>query len=130
MNVFLADLTGFSGQIIPLVVVSLSMTIPIVAIVTDHLQKKERMRLMEKAIEHGADLENFSVEEPEKPRLPYRTGMVTLAVGVGILIGSRFVNFGYSELDSVMRVGGAIAICVSLALLLNDWMNRERFKTQ
>jgi len=93
MTLFLADSNGndLTTLLIPLVVVSLSMCIPIVAIITEHFQKKEKMRLMEKALEHGVNPEALKLEDPPKPRLPYRAGMVNVAVGVALVLGDRQV---------------------------------------
>ena len=57
MIAFLAqsDQSQFMGLLLPIIVITLSMGIPIVAIITEHLQKQQKMRLMEKAIKHGAD---------------------------------------------------------------------------
>ena len=129
MTHFLAESSNhdLAGILIPLVVVSLSMSIPIVAIITEHFQKKEKMRLMEKAIEHGVDPEQLSLDEPKNPRLPYRGGMVMLAVGVGLLLTDRFVDFGFGGLHVPLMAGGLIVGLVGLALLINDYMNRDRF---
>ena len=109
MNAFTAGISDFSTMLIPLVVITLSLMIPIIAIITEHFQKKEKMRLMEKAIEHGANLENISLDDPScnKPPMPYRGGMVTLAVGAGIFIASLVVDSGYAINMSFMTIGGS-----------------------
>jgi len=130
MNAFTAGISSFSSMAIPLVAVALSLMIPIVAIITEHFQKKAKMRLIEKAIEHGANLDDISFEDPacNRPPMPYRGGMVTLAVGFGLLIASQVIDFGSDSFISLVTIGGAITGCVGLALLLNDYMNRDRFK--
>ena len=88
--------------------------------------------LMEKAIEHGANPEDFNLEEPEddpKRRMPYRAGMVTAATGAGILLGARVYTVA-SEFNNLMMIGGVIVICVGVALLVNDFMNRDRFERE
>ena len=77
---------SLASMLIPVVVVTLAMSIPIVAIITEHLQKKEKMRLIAMAIEHGAELEGLDLDEPEAVHIPYRSGMVTLAVGIALIL--------------------------------------------
>ena len=131
MMAFLAlkDYSELTGLVLPIVVISLSMSIPIVAIVTEHLQKQARMRLIAKAIEHGANLEDLKLEDPdERPRLPYRSGMVMIAVGVALILANRIVNLSFGALEFPLLVGGLITGCVGLALLLNDWLNRGQLQ--
>jgi hypothetical protein len=133
MNGFARITEGWEDMLLPIIVVTLAMLIPIVAIITEHFQKKKKMELMEKAIEHGANLDNFTLDEPAAGRerdLPYRSGMVTLAVGVSLLVVARYVDLWTDEFDSMLVVGGAITGCIGLALLLNDFMNRDRFKKE
>lgn len=129
MTLFLAESGGtdLTTLLIPLVVVSLSMCIPIVAIITEHFQKKEKMRLMEKAIEHGVNPDELSFDDPPKPRMPYRAGMINLAVGVALLLGDRYVDFGFGSVHFPLMLGGFIVGLVGVALLINDYMNRHRF---
>jgi hypothetical protein len=122
-----ADFDSLGGFLFPLVIIAMSMSIPIVAIITEHLQKKERMRLMEKAIEHGADLTNINFDEPApQPRMPYRSGMVVLAVGIALTVGDRFLDASFGNLHFPLMVGGLITGLVGIAQLLNDWLNRDR----
>ncbi len=130
MNAFLAssDFADLGKFLFPLIIVGMSMSIPIIAIITDHLQKKERMRLIEKAIEHGADLKNLDLEDaPARPRLPYRSGMILLAVGVALYFGDKFIDprFGGFQFFPLAGVG-LICGCIGIAQLLNDWLNRKR----
>ncbi len=123
----------FSRMAIPIIAVAMSMAIPIVAIIVDRFQKRDRMRLVEKAIEHGANLEDLQLEEPEaRPRLPYRNGMVCLATGAALFLGQelareRLADSGVEELTLFIMLGGLIVGFVGLALLVNDWMNRDKF---
>jgi len=132
MTTFLADFdwSGSAQVAIPVVAVTLSLCIPIVAIIVDHFQKKAKMRLVEKAIEHGVDISdiNFDGECKEAAKLPYRDGMVTMAVGIGLLVAGRYLSAVSSILVGFAMVGGAICLCVGVALLVNDWMNRDRFR--
>lgn len=120
---------------IPVIVVSFSMAIPIVSIITERFQKRDRMRLIEKAIEHGANLEDLQLEDPETPpRLPYRNGMVSVAVGTALVLGHLLLRptleaHGTGELALIMLLGGLIVGCVGIALLINDRMNRDKFDT-
>ena len=123
------------SMLIPVIAVSFSMAIPIVAIITERYQKRDRMRLIEKAIEHGANLEDLRLEDPEtQPRLPYRNGMVCVAVGTALVVGHLFLRkalaaHDIAELALIMLLGGLIVGCVGIALLLNDRMNRDKFDT-
>ncbi len=116
--------------LIPIIVITLSMSIPIVAIITEHLQKKERLRLMEKAIEHGANLESldFNDSPSKQKKLPYRGGMVCSAVGIALLSAGRFVNFEVFPFQLPLGLGGLIVLAVGIALILNDFMNRDKLK--
>ena len=130
MNAFLAstDFADLGKFLFPLIIVGMSMSIPIIAIITEHLQKKERMRLIEKAIEHGADLKNLDIEDaPARPRLPYRSGMILLAVGVALYFGNQFIDTRFGGIHFPMVFAGIICGCIGIAQLLNDLLNRDRF---
>ncbi|MCP4292052.1 MAG: hypothetical protein GY780_09510 [bacterium] len=122
------SLIEFKQLLIPITVITLSMSIPIVAIITDHLQKKERMRLMEKAIEHGANLESLDFEDSanKQKKLPYRSGMVLVAVGIALLSADRFVGIEMFPFHLPLGLGGLIVLAVGIALILNDFMNRDQ----
>ncbi len=126
------EYNALTGLVLPVVVITLSMSIPIVAIVTEHLQKQARMRLIAKAIEHGADLEalNLDDESKTKPRLPYRAGMIALAIGVGLLLSNHFMVLEFAGLHFPLLVAGLITSCIGVALLLNDWLNRGRINQE
>jgi len=118
---------------IPIVVVSMSMAIPIVSLIVERFQKRDRMRLIEKAIEHGANLDDLRLEEPKcGPRLPARDGMVCVAVGAGLVLGYFVLGdnlgaLGIGPLKMPILLGGLIVGFVGLALLINDRMNRDKF---
>jgi len=122
--------TPMTEILLPLAVISLSMSIPIVAIVTEHFQKKERMRLIEKAIEHGANIDDLPLDEPARPHLPYRSGMVTLGIGAGLLMADRYAGLNFGSFTAPLGIGGVICAGVGAALLLNDWINRRRFREE
>ena len=131
MIALISDNSSFdlASILIPLVVISLSMAIPIVAIITEHLQKKERMRLIEKAIEHGASLDSLNMDDPEPtPRLPYRSGMIMVAVGAALIVGDHFVGINFGNIHLPLVVGGLITGFIGIALLLNDWLNRDKLQ--
>ena len=125
---------NLSSILIPVIVVTLSMTIPIVAIIADRFQKRDRMRLIEKAIEHGANLADLNLEDPNespRPRLPYRAGMINLAVGLALIVGHRILQShlaaaDLNHLSLPLLLGGLIVSFIGLAMLVNDWMNRDR----
>lgn len=112
---------------IPILAVGLSLMIPIVAIITDYFRKRDKMRVIEKAIENGASLEGLKLDEEDKtPPMPYRSGMVCSATGLGVAALGWFI--GEPEATGPMAGVGAIVLFIGLALLLNDYMNRDRFK--
>jgi hypothetical protein len=103
-----------------------SLSIPIVAIVVDYFNKKSKMRVIEKAIEKGLSLEGLSLEDTKKPRprMPYRAGMIVLAVGLGIGIFAIFK--GEIELLGLASIPALIGI----ALLINDRINYDRYSSE
>jgi len=112
----------------PMGIAIVGMAIPIVAIVTDFLSKISRMRLVEKAIEHGASLDNLNFDDAQpKPRMPYRSGMVCFAIGIALIVVAQVIGIMQADFRAVLLVGGAITGAIGLALLVNDWMNRDRF---
>src|SRR4030042_6198531 len=75
--------------LIPIVGIIFALSIPIIAIIVEYFHRKNKLKLFEKAIEKGVTLEGLSLEE-KRPRLPCRSGMVTLAMGLGIAIFAFF----------------------------------------
>jgi hypothetical protein len=98
-----------------------------VAIITEHLQKNKKAEIMQKAIEMGTPIDNLKLDEP-KQRMPYRSGMVTTASGLGVLI----FGFAISRIENdpepmYVFIGmAAVVILIGLALLINDKMNYDR----
>lgn len=115
------------GVLIPILAVGLSLMIPIVAIIADYFRKKDKMRVIEKALEHGASLEGLNFdEEKSAPQMPYRAGMVCSAAGLGIAALGWFI--GEPSATGPMVGAGALVLFIGFALLLNDYINRDRFK--
>ncbi len=106
--------------LIPLSAIILSLAIPIIAILVDYFSKKAKMRVMEKAIEKGLSLEGLTLEAQKGPRAPYRSGMVSLAVGIGIGIAGYFL--GETDLLGI----AAIPCLIGIALIINDRINYDR----
>ncbi len=115
------------GVLIPIVAIVFSLSIPIVAIIVDHFSKRNKLRVIEKAIEKGLSLENLSLTEKKGPRVPYRSGMVTLAVGLGI--GILAILIGRIEPEALYPIlgAGSIPALVGIALILNDRINFDRY---
>lgn len=115
------------GLLVPIVAIVFSLSIPIVAIIVEHFTKKAKMRLMEKAIEKGLSLEGLSLEDKKQPRMPYRAGMVLLAVGIGLCIfGILLGRHNPSTLYPLMGAG-SIPVLVGIALIVNDRINYNRY---
>ena len=108
------------GVFIPIIAIIFSLSIPIIAIIVDHLTKKAKMRVMEKAIEKGASLEGLSLADQKAPRAPYRSGMVCVAVGIAIGIAAYFLG----EMDLLGLA--AIPCLIGIALIINDKLNYDR----
>lgn len=113
---------GTVAIFIPILAIVLGCFIPIVAIVVEYLNKKGKLRVMEKAIEKGLPLEGLSLENERGPRVPYRSGMVVLAVGIGtgifaVLVGNM-EGFGVGIASILLLIG--------LALIINDKINYDR----
>ncbi len=130
-----AFLASTDEIIIPILAIGMSLSIPIIVIIVDYFQKRTKARIIEKAIEKGVPIENLAVDEPRRNRMPYRSGMVMVAVGIGLAI------FGFA-IGAAMRQGGeadyyipravfggsgALVLLIGVALLVNDKMNYQRF---
>jgi protein-S-isoprenylcysteine O-methyltransferase Ste14 len=121
--------------LIPLAAISLGCSIPIIAIIVDYFQKRTKARIIERAIEKGVPIENLALDEPRGSRMPYRSGMVTVAVGIGsiifgFLIGMAMQQAGEREYyipRAVFGGSGALVLLIGIALLVNDKMNYKRF---
>jgi len=111
---------------IPIISIIMVFSIPIAAIITEHLQKNKKADVIQKAIEAGVPIENLKFDAP-KTRLPYRSGMVTLAVGVGISLIAWLNGDTMEEGGGFMLGAGVLVALIGLALLINDRMNYEKF---
>jgi hypothetical protein len=115
------------ATLIPVVAIVLGCAIPIVAIIVDHFTKKSKMQVMEKAIEKGLPLEGLSLEEKKKPRGPYRSGMIALAVGIGIGIFAFFMRNIAQEAFYSMLGLASIPALIGIVLIINDRINYDRY---
>ena len=113
--------------LIPIFAIVFSLSIPIIAIIVEYLNKKNKMKVFEKAIEKGVTLEGLSLEEDRKPRIPYRSGMVVVAAGLGMGIFGFLI--GQTESEALYPILGlsAIPTLIGIALLINDKMNYSRY---
>jgi hypothetical protein len=93
----------------------------------DHFTKKAKMRVMEKAVEKGISLEGLSLDDKKAPRMPYRAGMVSLAVGLGVCILGVLLGQDKSHLLYPILGGGSIAVLIGIALIINDRINYDRY---
>jgi hypothetical protein len=122
---------GFFGsvvsQLVPITAILMVFSIPIIAIITEYLEKKEKMRLLEKAIEKGATIDSLSLVNQKKPSIPYRKGMVTFAIGLGAFISGFFLG---RHNQSIFIGGGAILLLIGAALIINDKLNYERLYSE
>ncbi len=112
---------------VPIVAIIFSLSIPIVAIIVDHLSKKNKMRVIEKAIEKGLSLEGLSLDDKKEPRVPYRSGMVILAVGLGIGIFAILIGRIESQALYPLLGVGSIPVLMGIALIVNDKINYDRY---
>lgn len=114
------------GILIPIIAVAGGLAIPIVAIIADHFTRKSKMQLMEKAIEKGLPLEGLSLNDKKGPRVPYRRGMISLAIGIGVGIFAVLVSRMESDALYPLLGGGAILVLIGVASILNDRINYDR----
>jgi hypothetical protein len=112
---------------IPIIAIVFSLSIPIIAIIVDHFSKKNKMKVIEKAIEKGVTLEGLSLEDKKAPRMPYRAGMVALAVGIGMVLLGFLI--GQQETYALYPIMGAgsIPALIGVALIINDRINYDRY---
>lgn len=128
---FLANAESF----IPIVAIVMVFSIPIAAIVTEYFQKRNKARIIERAIEKELPIDNLSLDDEPRKRLPYRSGMVMVATGLGVIVFGVALTWAMKasgETDAevgmaVFSAGGAIVLLIGIALLINDKMNYERF---
>ena len=116
---------GLVALLIPISAIVLGLSIPIIGIITDYFNKKNKLRVIEKAIEKGLPLEGLSFEEKKKPRLPYRSGMICLALGLAGIPG-YFVGLTAENKVLSLGIGSLLALLV-IALIINDKINYDRY---
>jgi len=119
---------SLSHVLVPIIAIVFALAIPIVSIIVDYFNKKNKMQVIEKAIEKGLSLEGLSFPEEKKgPRLPYRGGMVVLAVGIGMAIFSFLM--AQIEIKAFYPILGVsfIPALIGLALIINDRINYDRY---
>lgn len=117
---------GSASIFIPILAIIFGCTIPIVAVVVEYFTKKSKLRIIDRAIEKGLPLEGLSLEEP---RIPYRSGMVFLAVGLGIGIfaglSGKMPELGVISIPALIGVAATLAL-IGVALIINDRINYDR----
>jgi hypothetical protein len=114
-------------NLVPIVAIAFSLSIPIISIIIDHFNRKSKMKVIEKAIEKGVTLEGLTLEEKKEPRGPYRSGMVVLAVGIGMAIFAFLM--ASVEIEAFYPILGAasIPVLIGIALMINDRINYDRY---
>lgn len=126
---------GAEEVLIPLAAITLGCGIPIIAIIVDYFQKRTKARIIEKAIEKGVPIENLALDDPRGPRMPYRSGMITAAVGIGMIVFGALLSSALERAGeedafigmATMGGAGAMVLIIGIAILINDRMNRHRF---
>ena len=133
--IFSAGIVGNAFEsLIPVIAIVMVFTIPIVAIITEYFQKKNKAELLGKAIEKGIAVEDLKLDDTRQ-RMPYRSGMVCLATGIGVIIFGFAMAVALKEtgeedaiiMQATMGGGGALVFLIGVALLVNDRMNYKRF---
>ena len=113
-------------DLLPFITVILALSIPIISIIVEYFNRKNKLKLFEKAIEKGVTLEGLSLEE-KRPRVPYRAGMVLLAVGIGMAVFAFLM--AQIEIKAFYSILGAafIPALIGIALIINDRINYDRY---
>ena len=113
-------------DLVPIISIVLALSIPIISIIVEYFNRKNKLKLFEKAIEKGVTLEGLSLEE-KRPRVPYRAGMVLLAVGIGIAIFAFLM--AQIEIKAFYSILGVsfIPALIGIALIINDRINYDRY---
>lgn len=106
----------FDVGVIALLIPIVALLIPIFALYFAY--KKERVKREErmKAIEQGADIPPEPTKEPLKPMDYLRRGLISLAVGVGLVVGSLFTQ-GIEDSEFFV-LAGIIVFLVGVALVI------------
>ena len=116
--------------LVPIYAIVFSLSIPIVAIIVEHFNRKNKMKVIEKAIGKGITIEGLSLEKDNNPRAPYRSGMITLAVGLGICIFASFIGKIVTDAFYPLIGIGSIPVLIGITLIINDKMNYALYFNQ
>ncbi len=118
--------------ILPAIAIVGSMSIPILWFYFDSRNKASRDKVIGKALESGTPIdevkEMLSDRESERSavrRMPYRKGLILMAIGFGLFISER-MEFFHNDAGP-MAGFGIIGMCLGFALLVSDIFNRNRF---
>jgi hypothetical protein len=122
--------------IMPILVVGGGMSIPIFYFYFESRNKASRDRVIEKAVESGAPLEDvkhiFADQEAQNKsvrKMPFRKGLILMALGGGMLLSRELGFFGPSGSEEA-GLGGVFGICgllLGAAIFVSDFFNRKRF---
>ena len=116
--------------LIPIFAIVFSLSIPIIAIIVEHLNRRVKMKVIERAIEKDVPLEGLTLGDESKPRVPYRSGMVVLAAGLGIAIFAFCVGQMDEKAFYPLLGISSIPVLIGIALIINDRMNYDRYFNQ
>jgi hypothetical protein len=114
--------TPASEVLVPLIVFSAAFGIYYLWITARH---RERMAMIEKGLA-AADLAS-----EEKPWRTLRSGMVTMAIGLGLLLGYLFQAYAMTDADAEdnpLPYFVMVPICVGLALVGHHFIVRRQLK--
>jgi len=129
-------MSGSIEQIIPVVAIVGSMSIPIFWFYFDSRNKASRDQAIGKALESGAPLEDVKelyaeTESASKAarKMPFRKGLILISLGLALLMSRELGFFGAqtSEDSGAAGVFGLIGLFLGLAFLVSDFFNRKRF---
>ncbi len=126
-------------DVLAILIPIIAMFIPIVAIIMSYYEKKAKMKVLERAIEKGVEINNLDLGDYSHPKFPYRSGMIALSCGIGIIIFGIFFGMIGGE-NSIPEIGssitmyvligsGAIVALIGAALIANDRMNISRYES-
>jgi len=112
--------------IIPIVAIVGAFSIPITWFYFDSRNRRDRTKVVEKALETGTDPEVAlrALGKPSTPtiRRPFRRGLVLLAIGAALLLSYQL---GYTDHgDHEGQVFGIILSFLGLAFLIGDLLDR------
>ena len=131
--------------IVPVLFFAFVFGIPITAIIMESRDRRSRDRVLEKAIESGADLDQVVKAMPEKARQrrqhrPYRRGLTLIAIGGALLVvrqaslvpdasayagGMPGMGEDTAEAAFGFLIGGTITLFLGVAMVLADLLTRS-----